>query len=113
MSKTYAGLGLLLALSLLCAGQAGAQQVPAVEKEPKTKLEAFQGQAGVVVIKGYSHIGRIFYGKVKPPIGTLDVTAMGNCSLPPRFIWVESEKSTGQDLCIRSYYSCYDPTNQR
>jgi DNA-binding response OmpR family regulator len=36
-----------------------------------------------------------------------------NCSLPPRFIWVESEKSTGQDLCIRSYYSCYDPTNQR
>jgi glycolate oxidase iron-sulfur subunit len=46
-------------------------------------------------------------------VSSLDLLIERNCSLPPRFIWVESEKSTGQDLCIRSYYSCYDPTNQR
>ena len=31
---------------------------PAMEKEAKTKLEAFQAQTGAVVIKGFSHIGR-------------------------------------------------------
>lgn len=70
MSKTYAGLGLLLALSVLCAGQAGAQQSATAEKEPKTKLEAFQAQTGAVVIKGYSGIGKI------SALGSVEVIAM-------------------------------------
>ncbi|MBU6391901.1 MAG: hypothetical protein KGJ87_01050 [Planctomycetota bacterium] len=70
MSKTCVGLGSLLALSMLCAVQAGAQQSATVEKEPKTKLEAFQAQAGAVVIKGYSHIGKI------TEAGFVEITAM-------------------------------------
>lgn len=70
MSKTYAGLGLLLVLSMLCTVQAGAQQSATVEKEPKTKLEAFQAQTGAVVIKGFSHIGKL------SALGSVEVTAM-------------------------------------
>ena len=70
MSKACAGLGLLLALSMFCAVQAGAQQSAAVEKEPKTKLEAFQAQTGAVVIKGFSRIGKL------SALGSVEVTAM-------------------------------------
>lgn len=69
MNKTYAGLGLLLSLSILYAVQAGAQQSATAEREPKTKLEAFQAQTGAVVIKGYSNIGKIF------ALGSVEVTA--------------------------------------
>jgi len=70
MSMTCAGLGLLLALFMFCAGQAGAQQSATVEKEPKTKLESFQARTGAVVIKGYSRIGNV------SAVGTVEVTAM-------------------------------------
>lgn len=69
MYKTNVSLGLLLMLSILYVGQAGALQSPTVEKEPKTKLEAFQAQTGTVVIVGYSEIGRI------DALGSVEVTA--------------------------------------
>ena len=47
-----------------------AQQAPQAEREPKTKLEAFQAQTGAVVIKGYSEIGRV------SALGSVAVTAM-------------------------------------
>jgi hypothetical protein len=59
MIKTCAGLGLLLTLSALCAQKAVAQQYTLVEIEPKTKLEALNTQIGVVLIRGFSHIGTI------------------------------------------------------
>lgn len=70
MSKTCASLGLLLAISMFCGVHAGAQQSAPVEKETKTKLEAFQAQTGAVVIKGYSRIGKF------SALGSVEVTAM-------------------------------------
>jgi hypothetical protein len=42
----------------------------AKQAEPKTKLEAFQGQTGTVVIKGYTDIGRV------KAAGTIEIDAM-------------------------------------
>jgi hypothetical protein len=70
MSKKCAGLGLLLALSMFCTVQAGAQQSETIEKESKTKLEAFQAKTGAVLIKGYSSSGTI------SALGNVEVSAM-------------------------------------
>lgn len=57
MKKSMVGLSLAI---LLLPSIASAQQLAAATPEaPKTKLEAFQSQAGKVVIKGYADIGRI------------------------------------------------------
>lgn len=47
-----------------------AQQTAQAEREPKTKLEAFQVQTGTVVIKGYFEIGRV------AALGSIEVNAM-------------------------------------
>ncbi|MFZ5804891.1 MAG: hypothetical protein ACOY7U_08570 [Acidobacteriota bacterium] len=59
-----------MAFLALCVAEAVAQRSATVEKEPKTKLEAFQAQTGAVVIKGFSRIGRV------SGLGSVEVIAM-------------------------------------
>ncbi|HEY5602727.1 MAG TPA: hypothetical protein VIM41_06430 [Gammaproteobacteria bacterium] len=47
-----------------------AEQPGQTDKEPATKLEAFQVQTGTVVIKGYSEIGKM------AGLGTIEVNSM-------------------------------------
>lgn len=57
----------LLALPLLVTA---AEQSAQGEKEPTTKLEAFQVQTGTVVIKGFAEIGRV------AGLGSVEVSSM-------------------------------------
>jgi hypothetical protein len=49
-----------LALAVLLGGTAGAAaQVPEVLEPPRTRLEAFAGQTGVVIVRGFSRQGDV------------------------------------------------------
>ncbi|MHA1263549.1 MAG: hypothetical protein ACTSSA_15995 [Candidatus Freyarchaeota archaeon] len=70
MRRACLAMGLILLLLTLWGTDARAQSSPIPQKERKTKLEAFQAQSGVVIIKGYSVIGRI------SGLGSIEVIAM-------------------------------------
>jgi hypothetical protein len=55
---------------LISLSAANAQQFAQSESSSKTKLEAFQVQTGMVVIKGYTEIGRV------GAMGAVEVSAM-------------------------------------
>lgn len=66
MSKRIIGLLAALALLIPSLWLVVARQPRQAEREPRTKLEAFQVEPGTVIIKGYSEIGEVLaLGDVK------------------------------------------------
>lgn len=55
--KILVSLLLTIITLFICSSSAIAQETNTRELEPKTRLEAFQARAGVVIVRGFSRIG--------------------------------------------------------
>jgi hypothetical protein len=63
-------IGIMFLSTFAVLSSAAAVAEPAQQPAPKTKLEAFTGETGVVMIKGYTEIGSV------NATGTISVDAM-------------------------------------
>jgi hypothetical protein len=83
---------------------ASAQQPKPEQKEPKTKLEAFDQQVGIVIIKGYQDIGKVSeLGAVSVDCAELINASTGNRQLGIRIEVKESGRLERENISFIDY----------